>query len=217
MATVNEVSSNLLLNDVLTTDTLPGSAANNSILNPLSNTNSQNIGGNASIADSKIPPVIEPEKLSSPTDTLNSKSAIADPNSKKSDDSLIAPDILKSGLSGSASSNTIGDTLSSSSGQDVKDTLTGSSKDAPLSAIKDDTITATDSLTNPQNAEEIASEKTPGILAEKESKPEMAIAKNNSVSESKETTTPDTLVAKESQPEMAIAQNTSVSEPKATT
>jgi|AGSF01.1.fsa_nt_gi hypothetical protein len=220
MTTVNEVSSNLLLNDVLTTDTLPGSAANNSILNPLSNSNSQNIGGSALIADSKTQPVIEPEKLSSPTDTLNSKNAITEPNSKKLDDSLIAPDILKSSLSGSASGNISLDTLSGSqSDTAVKDTLTGISNDAPLSAIKDDTITATDSLTNPQNAEEIASDKTPGILAEKESKPEMAIAQNTSVvSEPKETTTPDTLATKESKPEMAIAQNTSVvSEQKETT
>jgi hypothetical protein len=210
MVTVNEVSSNLLLNDVLTTDTLPGSAANNSILNPLSNSNSQNIGGSALIADSKTQPVIEPEKLSSPTDTLNSKNAITEPNSKKSDDSLIAPDTLKSGLSGSASGNTVAETLSGSQ-SDVQDTLTGISKDAPLSAIKDDTITATDSLTNPQNAEEIASEKTPGTLAEKESQPETPIAQNTSVAESKETTTPDTLATKESKPELAIAKNTSLS------
>ncbi|MGB7711385.1 MAG: hypothetical protein WBL95_17940, partial [Microcoleus sp.] len=206
MATVNEVSSNLLLNDVLTTDTLPGSAANNSILNPLSNSNSQNIGGSALIADSKTQPVIEPEKLSSPTDTLNSKNAITEPNSKKSDDSLISPDILKSSLSGSASGNISLDTLSGSqSDTAVKDTLTGISKDAPLSAIKDDTITATDSLTNPQNSEEIASEQTPGILAEKESKPEMAIAQNTSVAESKPATT--TLAEKETKTEIAIAQN----------
>lgn len=69
MATANEVSSNLLLTDVLTTDTLPGSAAKTPILNALSN--SQNIGGSALIADSKTQPVIKPEKLSSPTDTLN--------------------------------------------------------------------------------------------------------------------------------------------------
>ncbi|MEG4167422.1 MULTISPECIES: DUF4114 domain-containing protein, partial [unclassified Microcoleus] len=195
MATTNEVSSNLLLTDVLTTDTLPGSAAKTPILNPLSNSNSQNIGGSALIADSKTQPVIEPEKLSSPTDTLNSKNAIADTNSKKSDDSLIVTDTLKSGLSESASSSSsVRDTLSGSpSGTDVKDTLTGISNDAPLSAIKDDTITAADSLTNPQSAEKIPSEKTPGTLAEKESKPEIAIAQNTSVSEPKATTSSEAI------------------------
>ena len=136
MATMNEVSSNLLLTDVLTSDTLPGSAAKNPILNPLTSSNKQNIGSSAAIGDSKTQPVIEPEKLSSPTDTLNSKNAIAETNSKKSDDSLIVTDTLKSGLSGSASSS-VRDTLSGSpSGTDVKDTLTGISNNAPLSAIK---------------------------------------------------------------------------------
>jgi len=137
MATMNEVSSNLLLTDVLTTDTLPGSAAKNPILNPLTSSNKQNTGSSAAIGDSKTQPVIEPEKLSSPTDTLNSKNAIAQTNSKKSDDSLIVTDTLKSGLSGSASSSSVRDTLSGSpSGTDVKDTLTGISNNAPLSAIK---------------------------------------------------------------------------------
>ena len=74
---MSEVSSNLLLTDVLTTDTLPGSAAKNPILNPLTSSNKQNIGSIAAIVDSKTQPVIEPEKLSSPTDTLNSKNAMA--------------------------------------------------------------------------------------------------------------------------------------------
>ncbi|MEG3966134.1 DUF4114 domain-containing protein, partial [Microcoleus sp. T2B6] len=193
MATTNEVSSNLLLTDVLTTDTLPGSAAKTPILNPLSN--SQNIGGSALIADTKTQPVIEPEKLSNPNDTLNSKNAITQPNSKKSDDSLIISDTLKSGLSESASSSSsVRDTLSGSpSGTDVKDTLTGISNDAPLSAIKDDTITAADSLTNPQSAEKIPSEKTPATLAEKETKTEIAIAQNTSVSEPKATTSSEAI------------------------
>ena len=87
MATMNKVSRNLLLTDVLTTDdTLQGSAAKNPILNPLTSSNKQNIGSSAAIGDSKTQPVIEPEKLSSPTDTLNSKNAIAETNSNKSDD-----------------------------------------------------------------------------------------------------------------------------------
>jgi hypothetical protein len=202
MATANEVSSNLLLTDVLTTDTLPGSAVKNSILNPLSN--SQNIGSSASIADSKTQPIIEPEKLSSPTDALNSKNAIAEPNSKKSDDSLIVSDTLKSGLSGSASVNTIGETLSSSSGTDVKDTLTGIRTEAPLNAVKDDTITATDSLTNPQSAEKVVSDQTPGTLAEKESKPESAIDQNTSVSEPKATTTSEAIKSDNSTVEKSV-------------
>lgn len=137
MATMNEVSSNLLLTDVLTNDTLPGSAAKNPLLNPLTCSNKQNIGSNAAVGDTKTQPVIEAEKLSSPTDTLNSKNAIAETNSKKSDDSLIVTYTLKSGLSGSASSSSVRDTLSGSpSGTDVKDTLTGISNNAPLSAIK---------------------------------------------------------------------------------
>ena len=137
MATMNEVSSNLLLTDVLTTDTLPGSAAKNPILNPLTSSNKQSIASSAAIGDSKTQPVIEHEKLSSPTDTLNSKNAIAETNSKKSHDSLIVTDTLKSGLSGSASSSSVRDTRSGTpSGTDVKDTLIGISNNAPLSAIK---------------------------------------------------------------------------------
>ena len=214
MATTNEVSSNLLLTDVLTTDTLPGSAAKNPLLNPLSSSNSQNIGGSVSIVDSKTQPVIEPEKVSSPTDTLNSKNAIAETNSKKSDDSLIVSDTLKGGFSGSASTGISGNTLSSSPGKDVKDTLTGS-KDSPLVAIKGDSITATDSLTNPQSVEKIASDKTPTTLAEKETKSEIAIAQNTSITESKTTTT--TLAEKETKSEIAIAPNTSVAESKPAT
>ena len=137
MATMNEVSSNILLTDVLKNDTLLGSAAKNPILNPLTSSNKQNTASSAAIGDSKTQPVIEPEKLSSPTDTLKSKNAIAETNSKKSDDLLIVTDTLKSGLSGSASSSSVRDTLSGSpSGTDVKDTLTGISNNAPLSAIK---------------------------------------------------------------------------------
>ncbi|WP_341732304.1 DUF4114 domain-containing protein, partial [Microcoleus sp. EPA2] len=214
MATTNEVSSNQLI-DVLITDTLPGSAAKNSLLNPLSSSNSQNIGGSPLIADTKTQPIIEPEKLSSATDTLNSKNAMAEPNSKKIDDSLIVSDTLKGGLSGSPSTSISQKTLSSSPGTDVKDTLTGSTKDTPLVVIKDDSITATDSLTNPQSVEKIASDKTPTTLAEKETKPEIAIAPNTSVAESKPTTT--TLAEKETKPEIAIAPNTSVTESKPTT
>ncbi|MEG4611529.1 DUF4114 domain-containing protein, partial [Microcoleus sp. F6_C1] len=210
MATINEVSSNLLLTDVLTTDTLPGSAAKNPILNPLSN--SQNIGSSVSMADSKTQPVIEPEKLSTATDTLKSQSAIVEPNSKQSDDSLIVSDTLKSGLSGSATSSSVGDTLSSSSGTDVKDTLTGIGQDAPLSAIKDDTITANDSLTNPQSAEEIPSEKTPGALPEKENKPEMAIAQNTSVSEPKATTSSEAIKPDNSPAEKPAATAADISQ-----
>ncbi|TAG95294.1 MAG: DUF4114 domain-containing protein [Oscillatoriales cyanobacterium] len=213
MATTNEVSSNLLI-DVLITDTLPGSAAKNSILNPLSSSNKQNIGGSALIADTKTQPVIEPEKLLSSTDTLNSKNTIAEPNSKKIDDSLIVSDTLKGGFSGSASTSISRDTLSSSPGIDVKDTLTGS-KDSPLVAIKGDAIIATDSLTNPQSVEKIASDKTPTTLAEKETKSEIAIAQNTSVTESKPATT--TLAEKETKTEIAIAPNTSVAESKPAT
>ncbi|MEZ2343112.1 DUF4114 domain-containing protein, partial [Microcoleus sp.] len=214
MATTNEVSSNQLI-DVLITDTLPGSAAKNSILNPLSSSNSQNIGGSPLIADTKSQPIIEPEKLSSATDTLNSKNAIAEPNSKKIDDSLIVSDTLKGGLSGSASTSISQDTISSSPGTDVKDTLTGSTKDAQLVVIKGDSITATDSLTNPQSVEKIASDKTPDTLVEKETKTEIAIAPNTSVAESKPATT--TLAEKETKTEIAIAPNTSVAESKPAT
>ncbi|WP_236503562.1 hypothetical protein, partial [Tychonema sp. BBK16] len=214
MPITNEPSSSLSI-DVLRSDTLPGSAAPNSILNPLSSNNSQNIGGSPLIADTKTQPIIEPEKLSSATDTLNSKSAIAEPNSKKIDDSLIVSDTLKGGLSGSASTSISQKTLSSSPGTDVKDTLTGSTKDAPLVVIKDDSITATDSLTNPQTVEKIPSEKTPGTLAQKETKSEIAIAQNTSIAESKPTTI--TLAQKETKSEIAIAQNTSIAESKPTT
>ncbi len=214
MATTNEVSSNQLI-DVLITDTLPGSAAKNSILNPLSSSNSQNIGGSPLIADTKTQPIIEPEKLLSSTDTLNSKNAIAEPNSKKIDDSLIVSDTLKGGLSGSPSTSISQKTLSSSPGTDVKDTLTGSTKDAQLVVIKGDSITATDSLTNPQSVEKIASDKTPTTLAEKETKSEIAIAPNTSVTESKPATT--TLAEKETKSEIAIAPNTSVAESKPAT
>ncbi|XZO00978.1 MAG: S8 family serine peptidase [Microcoleus sp.] len=214
MATTNEVSSNQLI-DVLITDTLPGSAAKNSLLNPLSSSNSQNIGGSPLIADTKTQPIIEPEKLSNPNDTLNSKNAIAEPNSKKIDDSLIVSDTLKGGLSGSPSTSISQKTLSSSPGTDVKDTLTGSTKDAQLVVIKGDSITATDSLTNPQSVEKIASDKTPTTLAEKETKTEIAIAPNTSVAESKPATT--TLAEKETKTEIAIAQNTSVAESKPAT
>ncbi|XZO00975.1 MAG: DUF4114 domain-containing protein [Microcoleus sp.] len=214
MATTNEVSSNQLI-DVLITDTLPGSAAKNSLLNPLSSSNSQNIGGSPLIADTKTQPIIEPEKLSNPNDTLNSKNAIAEPNSKKIDDSLIVSDTLKGGLSGSPSTSISQKTLSSSPGTDVKDTLTGSTKDAQLVVIKGDSITATDSLTNPQSVEKIASDKTPTTLAEKETKTEIAIAQNTSVAESKPATT--TLATTETKSEIAIAPNTSVAESKPAT
>ncbi|MEZ2321669.1 MAG: hypothetical protein ACBR15_21985, partial [Microcoleus sp.] len=212
MATTNEVSSNLLI-DVLITDTLPGSAAKNSILNPLISSNSQNIGG--LIADSKTQPVIEPEKLSTPTDTLNSKNAIAQPNSQKIDDSLIIYDTLKGALSSSVSTSISRDTLSSSPGKDVKDTLTGSTKDASLVVIKGHTITTTDSLTNPQSVEKIPSEKTPDTLATTETKSEIAIAQTTSVTESKPATT--TEATKETKSEIAIAQTTSVTESKPAT
>ncbi|MGL5060679.1 MAG: DUF4114 domain-containing protein, partial [Microcoleus sp.] len=233
MATTNQVSNNLLPIDVLTPDTLPGSAAKNSILNPLNSSNNQNIGGSALI-DSKTQPVVATDKLSNSSDPLNSKSAIAPAISdKKSDDSLIVTDPLKNSLNGSNGSKTVAE----KSGADVKDTLTGISKDAPLSVTKDDTLSATDTLTNPQKAEKTTSDKTPGTsdakeakidqtssvaetkakttaLAEKETKPESAIAQTSSVAETKAKTT--ALAEKETKPESAIAQTPSVSDKKET-
>ncbi len=190
MTTVNEGQSNVLLKDVLITDSLPASAANNSLLNPLSSSNKQNIGASSLMVDSKNQLAVEPDKPSVTTDLLKSNHAIAESSSKKSDDSLIVPDPLKSSLSGSVTSNTGLDTLSGSqSGAGVKDTLTGSSKDAPLIAIKDDTLTATDSLTNNQSAKEISPDKKAGNLVEKETKPETETTQNNLVAEQKDTKT----------------------------
>ncbi|NJK70343.1 MAG: DUF4114 domain-containing protein, partial [Microcoleus sp. SU_5_3] len=121
------------------------------------------------MVDSKNQLAIEPSKLSTPTDLSKSNPAISESSSKKSDDSLIVPDPLKSSLSKSVSPSTALDTLSGSqSDASVKDTLTGSSKDAPLIAIKDDTLTPTDSLTNNQNGKEISPQKKPGTLEPKE-------------------------------------------------
>ncbi|MCC3477606.1 MAG: hypothetical protein JGK39_05925 [Microcoleus sp. PH2017_12_PCY_D_A] len=201
MATVNEGQSNVLLKDVLIADTLPGSAANNSILNPLSSSNKQNIGESSLMIDSKNPIAIEPDKPSVTTNLLKSNDAISESSSNKSDDSLIVPDPLKSSLNTSVSRSTGLDTLSGSqSGASVKDTLTGSSKDAPLIAIKDDTLTATDSLTNNQSAKKISPDKTIDPLAEKENKPETQVTKNNLISAEKESpiqapTNPDKLTA----------------------
>ena len=190
MTTVNEGQSNVLLKDVLIADTLPGSAAGNSILNPLSSSNKQNIGASSLMVDSKNQLAVEPDKPSVTTDLLKSNHAISESSSKKSDDSLIVPDPLKSSLSGSVTSNTGLDTLSGSqSGAGVKDALTGSSKDTPLIAIKDDTLTATDSLTNNQSAKEISPDKKAGTLVEKETKPETETTKNNLVAEQKDTKT----------------------------
>jgi len=190
MTTVNEGQSNVLLKDVLIADTLPGSAAGNSILNPLSSSNKQNIGASSLMVDSKNQLAVEPDKLSVTTDLQKSNYAISESSSKKSDDSLIVPNPLKSSLTGSVSANSGLDTLSGSqSGAGVKDTLTGSSKDAPLIAIKDDTLTATDSLTNNQSAKEISPDKKAGTLVEKETKPETETTKNNLVAEQKDTKT----------------------------
>ncbi|WP_293367005.1 DUF4114 domain-containing protein, partial [Microcoleus sp. CAWBG50] len=211
MATTNEVSSNLLPIDVLKPDTLPGSAAKNSILNPLSSSNSQNIGGSALI-DSKTQPVVATDKLSSSSEPLNSKSASAPAISdKKTDDSLIVSDPLKSSLNTSTDSKTVAE----KSKADVKDTLTGISKDAPLSVTKDDTLSATDALTNPQKVEKTTSEKTPGTSAAKETKVETATSSTPSIAETKATTT--ALAEKETKPESAIAQTPAVSQAKATT
>ncbi|WP_293365378.1 DUF4114 domain-containing protein [Microcoleus sp. CAWBG27] len=211
MATTNEVSSNLLPIDVLKPDTLPGSAAKNSILNPLSSSNSQNIGGSALI-DSKTQPVVATDKLSSSSEPLNSKSASAPAISdKKTDDSLIVSDPSKSSLNTSTDSKTVAE----KSKADVKDTLTGISKDAPLSVTKDDTLSATDALTNPQNTDKTTSEKTPATSAAKETKVETATSSTASVSQAKATTT--ALADKETKPESAIAQTPAVSQAKATT
>ncbi len=212
MPITNEPSSSLSI-DILRSDTLPGSAAPNSILNPLSSNNSQNIGGSPVIADTKTQPIITPEKLLSSTETLNSKNGIVEPNSKKIDDLLIISDTLKDGLSGSATTSISRKSLSSSPSTDVKDTLTGSTKDTPLVAIKGDSITATDSLTNPKSAEKITSEKTSDALTTKETKSEI-VAPNTSVTESKPATT--TLATTETKAEI-VAPNTSVAESKPTT
>ncbi|MEK0188935.1 DUF4114 domain-containing protein, partial [Microcoleus anatoxicus] len=70
-------------------------------------------------------------------------------------------------------------------------------------------------MTNPQSVEKIASEKSPDTLATKETKSEIAIAQNTSVTESKPATT--TLAEKETKTEIAIAPNTSVTESKPAT
>ncbi|MEG4318582.1 MULTISPECIES: S8 family serine peptidase [unclassified Microcoleus] len=186
MVTINEGQSNVLLKGVTIADTLPGSLANDSILNPLISSNKQTIGQSSLIVDSKYQPAIEPEKVSATTDLQQSNPALSESNSKKSDDSLIVTDPLKSSLNRSISSNTGTDTLSGS--QSAKDTLTGSSKDAQSIAIKSDTLTATDSLTNNQNAKETPPTQESAALAEKENNYETDIAKNKSIPESKETT-----------------------------
>ncbi|MEG4804656.1 DUF4114 domain-containing protein, partial [Microcoleus sp. ARI1-B5] len=189
MTTVNQGQTNVLLKDVLIADTWPGSAANNSILNPLSSNNKQNIGESSLMIDSKNPIALEPDQPSVTTNLLKSNDAISESSSNKSDDSLIVPDPLKSSLNTSVSRSTGLDTLSGSqSGASVKDTLTGSSKDAPLIAIKDDTLTATDSLTNNQSAKEISPDKKIDAFAEKENKPETQVTKNNLISAEKEST-----------------------------
>ena len=95
MATVNEGQSNVLLKDVLITDTLPGSATNNSILNPLSSSSKQNIGDSSLMLDSNQI-AIEPDQPSVTTNLLKSKDAASESISNKSDDSLIVPKPLNS-------------------------------------------------------------------------------------------------------------------------
>ncbi len=206
MTTINLGQTNVLLKDVLIADTLPGSAANNSILNPLSSSNKQNIGEGSLMLDSKNPIAIEPDEPLVTTNLLKSKDAASESISNKSDDSLIVPNPLNSSLSRSVSGNTSrGDTLSASqSATDAKDTLTGSSKDAPLIAIKADSLTTTDSLTNNQSAKEISPDQKIGALAEKETKPETQVTKNNLISQAKSpatseaATTPDQVTADKS-------------------
>ncbi|WP_293317880.1 DUF4114 domain-containing protein [Microcoleus sp. PH2017_15_JOR_U_A] len=188
MTTINQGQTNVLLKDVLIADTLPGSAANNSILNPLSNSNKQNIGEGSLMLDSNNKIAIEPDKPLVTTNLLKSKDAASESISNKSDDSLIVPNPLNSSLSRSVSGNTSrGDALSGSqSAIDAKDTLTGSSKDAPLIAIKADSLTTTDSLTNNQSAKEISPDKKIDALAEKENKSETLATDSNLISQAKE-------------------------------
>ncbi|WP_293268173.1 DUF4114 domain-containing protein [Microcoleus sp. PH2017_39_LGB_O_B] len=190
MTTINQGQTNVLLKDVLIADTLPGSAANNSILNPLSNSNKQNIGEGSLMLDSNNKIAIEPDKPLVTTNLLKSKDAASESISNKSDDSLIVPNPLNSSLSRSVSGNTSrGDALSGSqSAIDAKDTLTGSSKDAPLIAIKADSLTTTDSLTNNQSAKEISPDKKIDALAEKENKSETLATDSNLISQAKEST-----------------------------
>ena len=189
MATVNEGQSNVLLKDVLITDTLPGSATNNSILNPLSSSSKQNIGDSSLMLDSNQI-AIEPDQPSVTTNLLKSKDAASESISNKSDDSLIVPKPLNSSLNGSVIGNTSRDTLSASqSATDAKDTLTGSSKDAPSIAIKADSLTAADSLTNNQSAKEISlDKKNDSLVAEKENKSETLATNSNLISQAKEST-----------------------------
>ncbi|WP_293236370.1 DUF4114 domain-containing protein [Microcoleus sp. PH2017_37_MFU_D_B] len=188
MTTINQGQTNVLLKDVVIADTLPGSAANNSILNPLSSSNKQNIGEGSLMLDSNNKIAIEPDKPLVTTNLLKSKDAASESISNKSDDSLIVPNPLNSSLSRSVSGNTSrGDALSGSqSAIDAKDTLTGSSKDAPLIAIKADSLTTTDSLTNNQSAKEISPDKKIDALAEKENKSETLATDSNLISQAKE-------------------------------
>ncbi|WP_293324733.1 DUF4114 domain-containing protein [Microcoleus sp. PH2017_30_WIL_O_A] len=188
MTTINQGQTNVLLKDVVIADTLPGSAANNSILNPLSSSNKQNIGEGSLMLDSNNKIAIEPDKPLVTTNLLKSKDAASESISNKSDDSLIVPNPLNSSLSRSVSGNTSrGDALSGSqSAIDAKDTLTGSSKDAPLIAIKADSLTTTDSLTNNQSAKEISPDKKIDALAEKENKSETLATNSNLISQAKE-------------------------------
>ncbi|NJK67674.1 MAG: DUF4114 domain-containing protein, partial [Microcoleus sp. CSU_2_2] len=183
MATVNEGQNNVILSDVLITDTLPGSAATNSILNPLSSSNRQNIGVSSSIADSKNQLATEADQLSAAIAPPKSSATISDSSSNKSDDSLIVPDPLNSGLSESISRST----LPSNSDAESKDTLTGSSKNTSLIAPKEDTLTTTDPLTNNKIAPEKSSAIDPAKLAKTEQKSATETAKNNTIAEPKET------------------------------
>ncbi|MEG4343113.1 DUF4114 domain-containing protein [Microcoleus sp. A003_D6] len=197
MASVNEVQDNVILQDVLITDTLPGSVTNNYILNPLSSSNRQNIGGSSLIVDSKNQPATEADQISAAIAPTKSNDTISDSSSNKSDDSLIVPDNLSSSLSGSIERNT----LSSSSDAEVEDTLTGSSKDAPLIPVKDETLTANDPLTNNKIPAENLSAIAPTALAEKEQNSETETATNNTSIEPKATA-----IAETTQPESSTAE-----------
>ncbi|MEG4955183.1 DUF4114 domain-containing protein, partial [Microcoleus sp. F8-C5] len=200
MASVNEGQNNVILQDILITDTLPGSVTNNSILNPLSSSNKQNIGGSSSIADTKNQPATEADQISGAIAPTKSNDTISDSSSNKSDDSLIVPDNLSSSLSGSIERST----LSSSSDAEVKDTLTGSSKDSPLIPIKDETLTANDPLTNNKIAAENSSAIAPTALAEKEQNSATETATNNTIIEPKATAISETTQPESSTAEKAV-------------
>lgn len=85
MIRVNQGQTNVLLQNVIIADTLPGSAGNNSILNPLSS-NKHNVGEGSLMLDGNNQRAIEPDKPLVMTNLLNSKDAASESISNKSDD-----------------------------------------------------------------------------------------------------------------------------------